>query len=530
MNGKHHEGINVRDDCRLFPLPTARKKTGENMELLPPCPDGFRASQQTSCDTPPSEGEDSFVEGWKDHESSHTLETENETLFTNMCDDLSRQLADTYTAAVLIGHGKIRKEVGGHHSCAGSDSSAIVSQTSSHTGSSWQTTAPSSELPISPKRGGDNDEDEDPNGDQRGKRQRAGPSAASMSDGKLLACPFFKYDPARYSECNVVEKSYRGCSSCFLKDISRVKQHLYRVHRRPDHYCGRCSEVFNSQDALDTHTRALDVCDVRDPQFSEKMTADQLTSIKRRSPGRSPRDTWYIIFKVLFPGAVLPDTPFAEWTSPDTIAAFIGHAERHGPALLSALVSSDIQHLPFYKQHDRQILEEAIERAFPQVIRELSRNFSQSSSQSDISSSRSAIPSSPIAGGGERGMASSGEPGSSQSPDIIAVSAEPAQSRSDSRPNLPSPIASPGAQVLSGTAELGAQNLAPPASDTTDFWPPFPVHESQYFDQEFQPHVDVQAFFALGEQYDPGDNIYPASTGTGHTRCSRLGQCGNETI
>jgi hypothetical protein len=127
-------------------------------------------------------------------------------------------------------------------------------------------------------------------------------------------------------------------------------------------------------------------------------------------------------------------------------------------------------------------------------------------------------------------MASSRDPGSSQSPDIVAVSAEPAQSRSDSRPNLPSPIASPGARVLSGTAELGAQNLAPTASDTTDFWAPFSVHESQYFDQEFQSHVDVQAFFALGEQYDPDDNIYPASAGTGHTRCSRLGQGGNETI
>jgi hypothetical protein len=39
----------------------------------------------------------------------------------------------------------------------------------------------------------------------------------------LLACPYWKYDPTRYSEANYQEKQYRGCSSVYLKDIARVK-------------------------------------------------------------------------------------------------------------------------------------------------------------------------------------------------------------------------------------------------------------------------------------------------------------------
>jgi hypothetical protein len=355
---------------------------------------------RTSNTTPELEGDNSFAERWEDSQSLNILNVENEILFINICNSLSYQLTNTYLDRLLNDQGDVQQEHPRYTDCAGSDSSVSIPQTATRTSASSQTKILMSDPPVRHRRDpNESDDDDDQSRDKRRKRQEYGSLGTDVSDGKLLlACPYFKYDPIRYSERNMLEKNYRGCSSSFLKNISRLKQHLYRVHRRPDHYCGRCSEEFESQDALDAHTRLLTQCDVSDPQYSEKMTANQLTRIKRRSPGRSSRDTWYIIFKILFPGASLPNSPFAECRSSDTIAEFIFHAERKGPAMLSELINADLQHLSFYRQHDRQILVEAIQRAFPQVIRELGRRFSQPTLLSDLSSSQSGLASSPVAG------------------------------------------------------------------------------------------------------------------------------------
>ena len=54
------------------------------------------------------------------------------------------------------------------------------------------------------------------------KRQSKRPKM-DHSSLRLLACPFTKVDPIRYSDANVREKQYRGCKTCFLSDIPRVK-------------------------------------------------------------------------------------------------------------------------------------------------------------------------------------------------------------------------------------------------------------------------------------------------------------------
>jgi hypothetical protein len=58
------------------------------------------------------------------------------------------------------------------------------------------------------------------------KRARRTPSATGdevSGAATLLACPFYKYDRRRYSEVNLVEKEYRGCSSVYMTGISRLK-------------------------------------------------------------------------------------------------------------------------------------------------------------------------------------------------------------------------------------------------------------------------------------------------------------------
>ena len=67
-----------------------------------------------------------------------------------------------------------------------------------------------------------NQDSEDGSGADGRKRAKHTPSVSS-EEASLLACPFYKHDPLRYSEVNHVEKDYRGCSGAYLTGISRLK-------------------------------------------------------------------------------------------------------------------------------------------------------------------------------------------------------------------------------------------------------------------------------------------------------------------
>jgi len=74
-----------------------------------------------------------------------------------------------------------------------------------------------------PPDGDDNDNDRNDQSRKR-RRQDSGPIPDKDAPNlRLLACPYHKYDPQRYSELNIREKEYRGCSSCYLIDINRLK-------------------------------------------------------------------------------------------------------------------------------------------------------------------------------------------------------------------------------------------------------------------------------------------------------------------
>ena len=73
-----------------------------------------------------------------------------------------------------------------------------------------------------PGQGGD---DEDAH-ERRFKRCRPlspAPSVAGELPIRLLACPFNKSNPQRYSDRNNREMEYRGCSSCYITSIPRLK-------------------------------------------------------------------------------------------------------------------------------------------------------------------------------------------------------------------------------------------------------------------------------------------------------------------
>lgn len=221
------------------------------------------------------------------------------------------------------------------------------------------------------------------------KRKRKTAPAISL-DGRLLACPYCKYDPIRYSERNQEEKEYRRCASSYLTAISRLKQHLYRVHKRPEHHCVSCFTVFVSKELLDGHTRQRPSCELRPPQFEEKMTFEQFTQIKRRAPAQDPSDTWFAIFRILFPGTALPHSPYVDSVSPEVIQDFLDYFYRQAQSRLSDLIRTELQGRMLMQGDQQRILDSALESAIAQLVsqRETSVSFTdtQSSSQ-DIASS-----------------------------------------------------------------------------------------------------------------------------------------------
>ena len=93
----------------------------------------------------------------------------------------------------------------------------------------------------------------------------------------------------------------------------RTRQHLYRVHSRPDHYCNRCLSVFKDGEALEAHARSSDICDNCETKPAERflgtMSEKQLCEIRRKRPGEDGVHAWFSIYKTLFPSATPPPSP-----------------------------------------------------------------------------------------------------------------------------------------------------------------------------------------------------------------------------
>ncbi|EXJ54931.1 uncharacterized protein A1O5_12842 [Cladophialophora psammophila CBS 110553] len=161
-----------------------------------------------------------------------------------------------------------------------------------------------------PSGGQDPDEeDEDATGGTP-KKIKQDPESLGTSE-KLFACPFSRYDKSRYSEQNTHEKHYRGCSSGYWPDISRLKQHLYRVHWRRIH-CIRCFTKFDRKDQLEQHVRGAAPCALVECPFPEKFDEVQYNEIRRKRPASTPEQVWYMIYGILFPGVQQPTSPYAD--------------------------------------------------------------------------------------------------------------------------------------------------------------------------------------------------------------------------
>ena len=346
------------DRPRYLPMEVASSEVPTQNQGLSPstasstCED-MEGESNTTPDSSASEGEISFTgELYSDSEFDEDLDGSEERHFVAIEVD---QLLQNFRK-------KQQQEAVYLRSCTGSDvtstssrSSGLLSIPEAQAGSSHH--APKSKRPWRMTDGGDEDSDD------RGKRLKQVTTLEDRSEPvlRLFACPYSKYDSSRYSLHNLHEKHYRHCSSIFSTSISRLKQHLYRVHKRPEHHCERCFAEFSCHQHLANHIRSQLSCDNIDSPFDEKMTHDQASLIKRRSRRQSPSEAWFFIYKTLFPMSPLPSSPFAVYTTSPNAQSFRDFFNSQTEGILQSFRSQVERDMPSIAARERNALDSILE-------------------------------------------------------------------------------------------------------------------------------------------------------------------------
>lgn len=168
----------------------------------------------------------------------------------------------------------------------------------------------------------DSNDQEDQEGQPNGKKPRL--QEASNEDGPTLACPFYKHNPAKHSNC----LHFR------LKRIKDVKQHLQRKHKQP-HYCPICGLQFGTQASLQVHTRSRSCEDVI-YTVPEGVSEDQRAKLGDRvARTQTLSEQWYTIWDIVFPETLRPESPLVESPIHEVLSHFREFWEERGQELIS---------------------------------------------------------------------------------------------------------------------------------------------------------------------------------------------------
>ncbi|CAI4214676.1 unnamed protein product [Parascedosporium putredinis] len=118
----------------------------------------------------------------------------------------------------------------------------------------------------------------------------------------ILACPFYKWNPARY----------RGCRRILLTKISYVKQHILRSHRMPPH-CQICNTLYQTDEQLRTHIYQL------------RSRVNQKNSLEAQ---------WYEVFDIIFPNAQRPASVHLDPELSQDLDEFVSYLTTNGPNII----------------------------------------------------------------------------------------------------------------------------------------------------------------------------------------------------
>ncbi|KAM3506513.1 hypothetical protein MY10362_002322 [Beauveria mimosiformis] len=121
---------------------------------------------------------------------------------------------------------------------------------------------------------------------------------------RYLACPFYKFDPARHFRCYC---RYQ------LKRYSDVKVHILRCHNLGTLYCSKCWRTWNNNEFLlwENHASQNPPCQfVPEP---ESLLPREATALKELDVmGLSEYEKWYRMWDLLFMSHQRPPSPYME--------------------------------------------------------------------------------------------------------------------------------------------------------------------------------------------------------------------------
>ena len=229
--------------------------------------------------------------------------------------------------------------------------------------------------------GKDDDDDDDADGDESRRRQTKRPRPGDPGrSSKLLACPFWKLDPGKYS----------GCFRMTLKGISRVKQHLDRKHA-PDFYCEFCLLISLDEESHQNHVKSRR-CSFQSCEFTG-ITHYQRHQLSRKSkPNLSESDQWFAIWDIVFPEQPRPTSAYMDPDLSEDLCQFREYAQRLGPARLAEVMQANapVAALEMLQEEIGSILESVISQGLNTLFEDWlsSRASAPSIASSESSSSR----------------------------------------------------------------------------------------------------------------------------------------------
>ncbi|PVH81051.1 hypothetical protein DL98DRAFT_654250 [Cadophora sp. DSE1049] len=195
--------------------------------------------------------------------------------------------------------------------------------------------------------GGDEDGD-----DEQGNKRIRGDETPPETPSQKFSCPFQKHDPA--DVCYYGTKGrHRSCTGGF-PTIARLKEHLYRCHLNK-FACARCQQTFPDQERVDNHHREENRC-VKRPKTTSGITSAVEMQLRKKTVAQNPESKWYEIYRLIFPSASLPKSPYY---GHDSSEDFKKYAERHLPEALDMSLDPFLRDWPC-TQEQRAILKDAV--------------------------------------------------------------------------------------------------------------------------------------------------------------------------
>ncbi|RFN51722.1 hypothetical protein FIE12Z_4034 [Fusarium flagelliforme] len=156
---------------------------------------------------------------------------------------------------------------------------------------------------VNVEESSDDDTDDGSRGTKRSKK---------ASTSQRFACPFYKHNPAQY-------ENSRSCVGPGWKTVHRVKEHIFRSHKLPEHQCPRCFETFKSAGALSKHSRAAVLCQIQNRATQEEgidAGQERQLKIRARKTNAGPHqkkveeDRWNEMYQIVFPNEEQPSSPY----------------------------------------------------------------------------------------------------------------------------------------------------------------------------------------------------------------------------